>query len=173
MSCTVHYRVRQAEERDLDALARFEAQIAQNSFPDNPIVDLAAHRKRLAKAMARDAEGMLVAEDERSHQLLGWLWVSLNQNFTTGARYANFRSLALAPEAVGSPVADDLFQRGIDFARAGDAEEVVGKVNVSNVPMRLVYRKFRFHVQHLTMRRRLVGSQDLDEVPVVEGTEQG
>jgi ribosomal protein S18 acetylase RimI-like enzyme len=86
---------------------------------------------------------------------VGWLWVSLNSNFTTGARYAQFRSLAVAPGAEGRGVAEELFRRGLAHARAHGVAQVVGRVHVSNVPMRLVYRAFGFEPQHLTMRLTL------------------
>ncbi len=137
--------VRPVEERDLDALAAFEVRIARISFPDDPIVDLAAHRARLRRAMLRDGAGMLVAEDEPGGRVTGWLWVSLNRNFTTGRPYAQFRSLAVEPGFEGRGVAEHLCLRGLDYARAHGVEEVIGRVHVSNVPMRLVYRPARVH----------------------------
>jgi ribosomal protein S18 acetylase RimI-like enzyme len=148
-------RVRQAEERDLDTLARFEVRIARISFPDDPIDDARVHRARLVRAMERDRQGMFVAEEPDSGRVVGWLWVSLNTNFATGSRYANFRSLAVAPGVEGRLVAETLFQHGIGYACGQGVGEVVGKVHVSNVPMRLVYRAFGFEPQHLTMKRTL------------------
>jgi ribosomal protein S18 acetylase RimI-like enzyme len=147
--------VRRAEERDLDVLAGYEVRIAEISFPDDPIVDRAAHRARLRRAMDRDGAGMFVAVEAPADRVVGWLWVSLNTNFTTGAPYAQFRSLAVEPGTEGRGVAEDLIRRGLDHAREHGAREVVGRVHVSNVPMRLVYREFGFRPQHLTMRRGL------------------
>jgi ribosomal protein S18 acetylase RimI-like enzyme len=149
------FTVRQAEERDLDAVAGFEVTIARISFPDDPIVDPDIHRRRLRKAMERDRDGMLVAEEACTGRVAGWLWVSVNTNFTTGAQYAQFRSLAVGPGLEGSGVAEELFRRGLDLARERRVTEVVGRVHVSNVPMRVVYRAFGFAPQHLTMRRTL------------------
>src|SRR5438552_13802399 len=89
------YTVRQAAPGDLDALVRFEINIARISFPDDPVVDPEVHRKKLSKAMERDREGMFVAEAAATGQVAGWLWVALNTNFLTGENYANFRSLAV------------------------------------------------------------------------------
>lgn len=145
--------VRRAEEGDLDVLAEFEVSIARVSFPDDPIVDHDAHARRLRRAMERDGAGMLVAVDEG--RVVGWLWVSLNTDFTTGAPYAHFRSLAVAPGFEGAGIAEALFRRGLDHARGAGARHVVGRVHVSNVPMRVIYREFGFRPQHLTMRRTL------------------
>lgn len=153
MATLSRYTVRLAGEGDLDALAAFEVEIARISFPDDAITDPAAHRHRLERAMSRDGSGMLVAED--GGRVAGWLWVSINQNFTTGARYAQFRSLAVAPEDRDGDLATVLFERGIEYAREHAAGEVVGHVHIDNAPMRLVYRAFGFEPRHLTMRRVL------------------
>lgn len=153
MSTTARSTVRQAGERDLDALAAFEVEIARVSFQEEAIVDPEVHRRRLARAMERDRAGMLVAE--AAGQVAGWLWISLNTNFTTGAPYAQFRSLAVAPGALGRGVAEELFRHGLAYAREHGVAQVVGKVHVSNVPMRLLYRAFGFEPQHLTMRLTL------------------
>jgi ribosomal protein S18 acetylase RimI-like enzyme len=153
MATLSRYTIRLAEEGDLDALAAFEVEIARISFADDAIVDPATHRHRLERAMSRDGSGMLVAEEEG--RVAGWLWVSINRNFTTGARYAQFRSLAVAPEDRDGDLAQLLFERGIDHAREQGAGEVIGHVHVDNAPMRLVYRAFGFEPRHLTMRRVL------------------
>jgi ribosomal protein S18 acetylase RimI-like enzyme len=142
--------VRRAEERDLDVVAGYEVRIARVSFPEDPIEDPDAHRRRLRKAMERDGGGMLVAEADGG--VVGWLWVSLNTNFTTGEPYAQFRSLAVEPGHEGRGVAEALIRRGLELAREGGARQVVGRVHVDNVPMRVVYREFGFRPQHLTMR---------------------
>ncbi len=146
--------IRLAEERDLDALAEFEVRIAQVSFAEDAVSDPAYHRAKLWKAMGRDRAGMLVAQRPGTGEVAGWLWVSINRNFTTRAVYANFRSLAVRQGEPGD-VAETLFRRGLEYARGCGAVEVVGQVHVDNVPMRLLYRRFGFEPQHLRMRHRL------------------
>jgi len=147
------YVVRLAEEADLDALAAFEVEIARISFEEDAVVDPGTHRKKLAKALDRDRNGMLVAVDG-SGRLVGWLWIALNQNFLTGARYANFRSLAVAPIAERGEVGELLLERGLDYADRAGVTEVVGKVHVRNAGMRVLYRKYGFEATHLSMRRK-------------------
>jgi ribosomal protein S18 acetylase RimI-like enzyme len=148
------YTLRQAEERDLPALVDFEIQIARISFPDDPVDDPEIHRKKLSKAMDRDREGMFVAESPGG-EVVGWLWVALNTNFLTGEQYATFRSLAVAPGPESADVANALFAHGIEYARAKGVTEITGKVHVANVSMRVIYRKFGFEAEHLTMKKRL------------------
>jgi ribosomal protein S18 acetylase RimI-like enzyme len=148
------FTIRQAEGRDLPALVDFEILIARISFPDDPVDDPEIHRKKLSKAMERDREGMFVAESQGG-EVVGWLWVALNTNFLTGEQYATFRSLAVAPGPDSADAADALFAHGIDYARDKGVTEITGKVHVANVSMRVIYRKFGFEAEHLTMKKRL------------------
>jgi ribosomal protein S18 acetylase RimI-like enzyme len=154
----MEHKVRQLEERDLDAVVAFEIDIARVSFGEDAVVDPAIHRRKLAKALERDAESMLVAED-RDGRVVGWLWLSLNQNFLTGDGYANFRSLAVAPIAGRDEISDALLSRALEYAEHHGAREIVGKVHVDNTGMRLVYRRHGFAPVHMTMRRKLGGGK--------------
>jgi ribosomal protein S18 acetylase RimI-like enzyme len=152
-----NYTIRQAEERDLPSIVDFEIQIARISFPEDAVDDPAVHRKKLSKAMERDREGMFVAESLAGGEIAGWLWVALNTNFLTNEPYATFRSLAVAPGPESAQVADLLFTHGIEYARSQGVSELTGKVHVANVSMRVIYRKFGFEAEHLTMKKRLRG----------------
>jgi ribosomal protein S18 acetylase RimI-like enzyme len=150
------YDIRPPQPSDIEALVGFEIDIARISFPEDPVVDPEVHRKKLLKALERDRAGMFVAERVVTGEVVGWLWVSLNTNFLTGEHYANFRSLATAQ---GSPdsaeIAERLFADGIEYAQQHGVLEITGKVHVSNLRMRVIYRKFGFEAEHLTMKRRL------------------
>ncbi|WP_225447340.1 GNAT family N-acetyltransferase [Streptacidiphilus sp. PB12-B1b] len=149
------YRIRPAEERDLDAIAAFEVEIAQVSFQEHAVDDLPTHRSRLAKAMSRSKVGMFVACQESDDQVVGWVWMSVNRNAMTGNSYVNFRSLAVAPGEDRSLVAEQLISVGLRFAREQRPTEVVGRVYSGNLPMRALYRKFGFESAHMAMRLRL------------------
>jgi ribosomal protein S18 acetylase RimI-like enzyme len=150
----VRYQIRNADERDLDRLAEFEIEIARISFMDGAIDDPDVHHKKLAKALTRDADGMFVAVDEQD-AAVGWLWMAINQNFMTGEKYVNFRSLAVATVPERASVGELLLSTGLDYARRSGATSVVGKVHWANEAMRLLYRKFGFEATHLTLRRVL------------------
>jgi ribosomal protein S18 acetylase RimI-like enzyme len=159
------FSIRPPNPSDLDALVRFEIDIARISFPDDPVVDPEVHRKKLLKALERDREGMFVAERASTGEVVGWLWVSLNTNFLTGESYANFRSLATSATSHSEPgsadsmesaeIAERLFAGGIEYAQQHGVSEITGKVHVNNVPMRVIYRKFGFVAEHLTMKKRI------------------
>jgi len=145
--------IRQVTAADLPVIVEFEVEIARISFPENPVTDPEAHHKKLRKALKREPDGMFVAEVEG--QVVGWLWITMNTNFVTGERYATFRSLALRPEWRGKELARSLVEFGIDYSRQHGARWITGKVHVSNLPMRVLYRDTGFHAKHLTMEFRL------------------
>jgi ribosomal protein S18 acetylase RimI-like enzyme len=150
--------VRQATPADLPVIVQFEIEIARISFPEDPVTDPDVHRKKLRKAMEKNPDGMFVVEADG--RVVGWLWITINTNFTTGERYANFRSLALAPEWRGEELARSLVEFGIDYCRQRDAGWITGKVHVDNLPMRVLYRETGFHAKHLTMELRLKDDVD-------------
>ncbi|MFI5871791.1 GNAT family N-acetyltransferase [Streptomyces sp. NPDC051445] len=145
------YVTRGADERDLPAIGRFEAEIARVSFGEDAIDDPARWASRLGRAMEKSKEGMIVA-DAPGGEPVGWCWVSINQNAMTGDRYANFRSLAVSPVDNRSDIAELLLTAGLEFCLANGITEVVGRVHVGNVPMRTVYRKFGFDPTSLSMK---------------------
>ncbi|MFE7645615.1 GNAT family N-acetyltransferase [Streptomyces phaeoluteigriseus] len=145
---------RQADEGDLPAIGEFEAEIARISFGEDAVDDPARHASRVGRSMEKSKEGMIVAH-RPDGETVGWCWVSINQNQMTGDRYANFRSLAVAPLDNRADVAELLLTEGLEFCLANGITEVVGRVHVGNVPMRTVYRKFGFDPATLTMKLRL------------------
>lgn len=149
------YIFRPPTELDIPAIIDFEIEIARISFPDDAIVDPDVHRKKLTKALERDREGMFVAEESGKGDVVGWLWVALNTNFLTNEKYATFRSLAVAHGADRpdhAALADAIFAHGIEYARKMGVKEITGKVHVNNASMRLIYKKFGFEAEHLTMK---------------------
>ncbi|MFB0616240.1 GNAT family N-acetyltransferase [Streptomyces sp. AGS-58] len=153
------YVTRQAAEHDLPAIGAFEVDIARVSFGGDAVDDPLRHRTRLARAMEKSSEGMIVAH-RPGGPAIGWLWVSVNQNTMTGDRYANFRSLAVAPVERRAEVAELLISSGLEFAVRQGLTEVVGRVHVANVPMRTLYRKFGFTPTNLVMKLRLPAGDD-------------
>lgn len=145
--------VRDATAADLDKLVAYEIQIARISFPANPIVDPDSHRGRIVKALDDAREGTFVAGG--AGEVVGWAWVSIRENFLTGEHYANLRSVAVDDGPDSTAVALALVRHAERFAAERDVTEIVGRVHVSNVPMRVVYRSLGFDAEHLTMRKML------------------
>ena len=82
--------------------------------------------------------------DDRPGSPLGWAWLSARTNSLTGARYGNFRSLAVADGPAAARIAELLMAAVL--ARRGRAglTQLTGKVHAGNLGMRALYRKFGF-----------------------------
>jgi len=176
------YVIRGAAEGDLDAIAEFEIEIAKVSFSDEAIVDPALHRRRVSGSLSKPGEVMLVAvpapgsgaglaqgtgpgqvpapgqepaRETAQETLVGWAWLSPRTNSLTGARYGNFRSLAVADIPDRSHVGELLLAAVLRAAADAGLTQLTGKVHARNLGMRALYRKFGFEAAHLTMERRL------------------
>jgi GNAT superfamily N-acetyltransferase len=170
------YLIRGAAEGDLDAIARFEIEIARVSFSDEAITDPALHRRRVSGSLGKPGEIMLVAVAAPGTEpgaelgpdagpaagpapaagpLAGWAWMSPRTNSLTGARYGNFRSLAVADVADRSQVGELLLAAVLRAAADAGLTQLTGKVHARNLGMRALYRKFGFEAAHLTMEKRL------------------
>jgi L-amino acid N-acyltransferase YncA len=155
------FLVRNALDTDLDAIVGFEIEIAVISFADEAITDPALHRRRVTGAMGKTGEFTLVAVDERAPDtVLGWAWLSARTNSLTGAKYGNFRSLAVADVPGRSLIGELLLADVLAAADAAGMDQLTGKVHAGNLGMRALYRKFGFTATHLTMERRRVTGQD-------------
>lgn len=154
------YRIREARPEDLDTIASFETEIARVSFGDEAVTDTALHKRRVSAALGAPGEITLVAvaeagpEGETVPPPVGWAWLSGRTNSLTGARYGNFRSLAVADVPGRSQIGELLLAAVLDAARAGGLRQLTGKVHARNLGMRTLYRKFGFEATHLTMAKR-------------------
>jgi L-amino acid N-acyltransferase YncA len=148
-------QIRPASEADLDAIAAFEVEIARVSFGDDAITDAAFHRRRVAGALAKPGEIMLIVVAARAPTApLGWAWMSPRTNSLTGERYGNFRSLAVAAGEERGPAGERLMAAILSAADEAGFTHLSGKVNAANLPMRALYRAFGFTATHLTMEKR-------------------
>ncbi len=149
------YLIRAATEADLDAIAAFEVDIARVSFGDEAVTDPALHRKRVAGALGKPGEVTLVAAASATAAVpVGWAWLSGRTNSLTGARYGNFRSLAVADRPDRAQIAELLMEAVLSAAVTAGFGQITGKVHARNVGMRAVYRKFGFEATHITMENR-------------------
>jgi L-amino acid N-acyltransferase YncA len=149
------YVIRPARDSDLTAIVGFEIDIAVVSFAAEAITDPALHRRRVSGALGKPGEVTLVATAaQEPREVLGWAWLSARTNSLTGAKYGNFRSLAVA-DVPGRPLIGELLLGAVlAAADEGGLTQLTGKVHAGNLGMRSLYRKFGFTATHLTMERR-------------------
>lgn len=153
------YLIRQATDSDLDAIAAFEVEIALVSFGDEAITDAAFHRRRVAGSLGKAGEIALVAVGA-ANQPVGWAWMSPRTNSLTGARYGNFRSLAVRDVADRGAIGELLMEAILRAADEAGFTHLSGKVNAANLGMRALYRAFGFAATHITMEKRVAGTAD-------------
>jgi len=155
------YLIRPASQADLSAIAAFEVDIARASFGDEAITDATFHRRRVAGALTKPGEIMLVAVAAGAPDApLGWAWMSERTNSLTGERYGNFRSLAVAAGDARGPIGELLMGAILSAADEAGFTHLSGKVNAANLGMRSLYRAFGFTATHLTMEKRTWGAQE-------------
>jgi L-amino acid N-acyltransferase YncA len=144
---------------DLEAIAGFEVEIARVSFGDEAITDAGLHYRRVAGALGKPGEITLVAVTRLApRDPVGWAWLSGRTNSLTGARYGNFRSLAVADVADRSQIGELLLAAVLRAAEQGGLSQLTGKVHAGNLGMRALYRKFGFEATHITMEKRVPGA---------------
>jgi ribosomal protein S18 acetylase RimI-like enzyme len=136
------FRLRPLEERDLEAVARFESEIAKISFPDDPITDLGFYVKKLRPLLTNAEAATFVAEDETG--VVGWAYVSQRRNFITKERYADFHSIYVAPSQRGKGVVSALVEAVFDYCRGKKFDRVVFRTRASNEPMKAVLHRSGF-----------------------------
>ena len=153
------YLIRPAGQDDLDVIAGFEVEIAKVSFGDEAVTDAGLHRRRVAGALGKPGEVTVVAVAQAAPgRPLGWAWLSARTNSLTGARYGNFRSLAVADIPDRSQVGELLLAAVLRAADEAGMGQLTGKVHASNLGMRALYRKFGFEATHITMERQAPGA---------------
>lgn len=145
--------IRSIDEKDLDTIAKYEIDISKISFGEDAITDLKFHKNKLLKAMESKKDGMYVMFNE--NEIIGWLWMTKKTNYISGDDYINFKSFYINEKFRGDSYIDVLLQKGIEFAYINKAKYIVGKVNIENISMRLIYKKFGFKPTHLTMELKL------------------
>lgn len=154
------YLVRPAREGDLAVIASLEVEIARVSFGDEAITDVAFHRRRVASSLGKPGEITLVAVGAGDQAVpLGWAWMSARTNSLTGARYGNFRSLAVADVADRGFIGELLMEAVLRAADEAGFTHLSGKVNAANLGMRSLYRAFGFTATHVTMEKRTGASE--------------
>jgi RimJ/RimL family protein N-acetyltransferase len=136
------FRLRSLEERDLEAVARFESEIAKISFPEDPITDLGFYVKKLRPLLTHAEAATFVAEDETG--VVGWAYVSQRRNFITKERYADFHSIYVAPSQRGKGVVSALVEAVFDYCRGEKLDRVVFRTRASNEPMKAVLARSGF-----------------------------
>jgi GNAT superfamily N-acetyltransferase len=132
---------------DIDAVARFEAEIAERSFGNEAVTDLDHYRKKLGKLVKYGDDWTRVMT--RGDALCGWAWVSGRRNFITDDLYADFRSFYVDGPAAGPAGAVTLFRAVLAHCREAGFTRIVGRTASTNRAMRSLYELAGFAERHI------------------------
>jgi GNAT superfamily N-acetyltransferase len=139
-----------------DAVARvaaFECEIAQISFPDDPVTDIEFYGRKLRQAMADAEQEPLVGW--AGGKLACWAWIAPRKNFITGERYGDLRSFYVAKGYRGAGVAFALMRHCMEFCETHDLTRLVGRTSATNESMKAVYSLYGFEPKHIVFERRI------------------
>src|SRR6516225_5189057 len=114
-------------------MAGLEVAIATISLGDEAVTDAGLHRRRVAGALGKPGEITLVAAAQGAPaRPVGWAWLSARTNSLTGARYGNFRSLAVADIPDRAQVAELLMRALLEASDQAGFVHLTGKVHATN-----------------------------------------
>jgi GNAT superfamily N-acetyltransferase len=142
---------------DIPAVALFEREIAEISFPDDPVTDLGFYERKLSQALGDGRNDAIVAVV--GDRLAGWLWISARENFTTKERYGALRSFYVTPEHRGAGVAFALMRRAKDVAAARGYGKLVGRTAATNEAMKALYALYGYEAKHVVYELALDGAE--------------
>ncbi len=154
---------RQALPRDIPVLAIFERELAKLSFPDNPIVDLAYHERKLERAMASRPEGMLVLLDDASAEVVAWLWLDTRTTLATREAYGIIRSIYVRPDYRGQGLGRCLAEYARRYFEAADVKRVYAKLHAGNHTGITLLEQIGFEQLHVTMQLRKNGKGKVEK----------
>ena len=148
------YRLRSLEEKDIEAVASFEREIAKISFPDDPITDLGFYMQKVGRLIGDRNAATFVAEDDVTG-VVGWSYVSIRKNFITKEAYGDFHSIYIHPSQRGSGVANDLSNAVFDFCKRNKLPHVVFRTRATNEPMKAVLTRVGFVPTQIYYEKKL------------------
>lgn len=134
-------------------MAVFECEIAQISFPEDPVTDIQFYEQRLAKYIDDPRVGAFVAED--SSGIVGWALVTRRENFVTKEVYGDFRSLYVSPSRRMNGIAFSLMRSVLEFCAKSKFTRVVGRTSATNEAMNFLYQGFGFKARHIVYERQI------------------
>jgi GNAT superfamily N-acetyltransferase len=145
--------LRRLAPEDIPAIAQFEREIAEISFPDDPVTDLAFYERKLQQAVSdRKSEPMVGEADGR---IVAWAWIGTRENFITHERYGELRSFYVVADFRGTGYAMKLMRACLDYCATHGLARLMGRTHVANEAMQSVYEMYGFEAKHVTYERRV------------------
>src|SRR5215813_14045754 len=145
--------LRRLAPEDIPVLAQFEREIAEISFPDDPVTDPAFYERKLRQAIDdRKGEPMVAVAGGR---IVAWAWIGTRENFITHERYGELRSFYVVADFRGTGYAMKLMRACLDYCATHGLARLMGRTHAANEAMQSVYEMYGFEAKHVTYERRV------------------
>jgi GNAT superfamily N-acetyltransferase len=143
--------LRRLEPEDVPVIAQFEREIAEVSFPEDPVTDLAFYERKLGQAVTDAKSEPMVGEADG--RIVAWAWIVARENFITHERYGELRSFYVAADFRGTGYAIKLMRACLDYCATHGLARLMGRTHAANEAMQSVYQMFGFEPKHVTYER--------------------
>jgi GNAT superfamily N-acetyltransferase len=145
--------LRRLRAEDVPTIARFECEIAEISFPEDPVTDLAFYERKLNQAVGDPKSEPMVGET--GGRIVAWAWIGTRENFITHERYGELRSFYVAEDFRGTGYALKLMRACLDYCATHGLARLMGRTHAANESMQAVYQTYGFEAKHVTYERKV------------------
>ena len=121
--------LRRLRPEDVPVISQFEREIAEISFPDDPVTDLAFYERKLRQAVDDAKSEPMVGE--AGGRIVAWAWIGTRENFITHERYGELRSFYVAADFRGTGYAMKLMRACLDYCAAHGLARLMGRVHAA------------------------------------------
>jgi GNAT superfamily N-acetyltransferase len=150
--------LRRLAAEDVPIIARFEREIAEISFPDDPVTDLAFYERKLQQAAGdRKSEPMVAVVGDR---IVAWAWIGVRENFITHERYGELRSFYVVEDFRPTGYAIKLMRACLDYCAKHGLARLSGRTHAANEAMQSVYLMYGFEAKHVVYERRVAPASE-------------
>ena len=145
--------LRRLRPEDIPVIAQFEREIAEISFPEDPVTDLAFYERKLRQAVDDTKSAAMVAEADG--RIVAWAWIGARENFITHERYGELRSFYVVADFRATGYAIKLMRACLDYCATHGLARLMGRTHAANEAMQSVYEMYGFEAKHVTYERRV------------------
>src|SRR4029077_5164118 len=138
---------------DISVVAQFEREIAEISFPDDPVTDPAFYERKLRQAVTDAKSEPMVGE--AGGRIVAWARIGARENFITHERYGELRSFYVVKDFRGTGYAMKLMRACLDYCATHGLARLTGRTHAANESMQAVYEMYGFEAKHVVYERRI------------------
>src|SRR5499427_5002808 len=150
--------LRRLASEDVPVVAQFEREIAEISFPDDPVTDPAFYERKLRQAVGDTKSEPMVGV--AGGRIVAWAWIGARENFITHERYGELRSFYVIEDFRGTGYAIKLMRACLDYCATRGLARLIGRTHAANEAMQSVYEMYGFEAKHVVYERRVAPASE-------------